>query len=43
MTNNINSAENIPATKLHNEIGKGHQDNRKIKGQKDVIQLLNNN
>ena len=35
----INSTENIPATKLHNEIGKGHQDNRKIQELKDVIQL----
>ena len=38
-TTNINSTENIPATKLHNEIGKGYQDNKKIQGLKDVIQL----
>ena len=38
-TTNINSTDNIPATKQHNKIGKGHQDSRKIRGLKDVIQL----
>ena len=38
-TTNINSTENISVTRLHNETGKVHQDNRKIQELKDVIQL----